>query len=92
MIHDSAPLRVFRISELTRIVAGQLIFTSRESAVNFACTCRCLEEPVLSTLWETQQLMSTLLEVLPKANWDIDGAMDNYTVRGLDLLVEGPNT
>jgi len=91
MIHDGAPLRVFRISELTRVIASQLILTSQESAVNLACTCRCLEEPVLGTLWETQQFLSTLLEVLPKANWDIEGTMGNYTVRGLDLPEGGPS-
>ena len=65
MIHDSAPNRVFKISELTRLIAGQLTLLDPESAVEFACVSRCLEEPVLSTLWETQWSFCTLLEVLP---------------------------
>ena len=81
MIHDSAPLRVFRVSELTRIIASQLVLTSQESAVNLACTCRCLEGPALSALWEIQASLHTLLKVLPKANWHIEGAIGSHTVR-----------
>ena len=91
MTHDNTSIRVFRIGELTRVIASQLILISQASVVNLACTCRCLEEPVLSTLWEIQQSLPTLLKVLPKANWQIDGAMRDYTVRGLYLPVEGPN-
>jgi len=91
MTHDDTPLRVFKISELARVIASQVILISKESAVNLARTCRCLEEPVLSTLWETQELLSTLLKVLPEANWDIGGTTGDNTVRGLDLPVEGLN-
>jgi len=70
MIHDGAPHRVFNISELARVIAHQLILISQESAVNLACASRCLEEPVLSTLWETQHSLSILLEVLPEGTWD----------------------
>ena len=91
MNYDSASFRVFRISELTKLITSQLILISRGSAVNLACTCRCLEEPVLSTLWEIQESLSTLLKVLPGGNWDIDNTMGNSLVRGLDLPVGGPN-
>jgi len=71
MIHDSTPHRVLKISELTRHIASQLVLThSRRSTVNLACACRCLEEPVLSTLWETQWSLITLLRVLPKETWE----------------------
>ena len=71
MIHDSAPHRVLKISELTGHIASQLVLIdSRRSAVNLACACRCLEEPVLSTLWETQSSMITLLSILPKETWE----------------------
>ena len=60
------PHRVFKISELTRPIASQLVLISRQSAVNLACTCRSLEEPMLSTLWETQWSLYTLLEVFPE--------------------------
>ena len=89
MIHDNAPLRVFKISELTRAIASQLVPISRKSVANLACACRCLEEPVLSTLWETQESLSILLEVLPEANLQVDGTVGSYTVRGLDLPVGG---
>ena len=69
MTHDSTPRRVFEIDELTRLIASQLVLISRQSTVNLACTCRSLEEPNLSTLWETQSSMSTLLGVLPKETW-----------------------
>lgn len=69
MIHDSAPHRVFKISELTRLIASQLILISRKSAVSLACASRHLEEPVLSTLWESQRSLHTLLEVLPVESW-----------------------
>ena len=69
--HDTTPHRVFKISELTRLIASQLVLTSRQSAVNLACACRSLEEPVLSTLWETQWSLRTLLEVLPKETWEV---------------------
>jgi len=70
---DNMPHRVFKISELTRVIASHLTPTSSESAVNLACTCRCLEEPVLSTLWETQPSLHTLLRVLPEeTSWDFE--------------------
>jgi len=71
MIHDSTPRRVLKISELTRLIASQLILTnSRKSAVNLACACRSLEEPVLSALWRTQWSLITLLRVLPEETWE----------------------
>jgi len=70
MSHDSASHRVFNISELTRFITGQLIPTSQASGVNLACACRHLEEPVLSTLWETQRSLNALLEVLPGEYWE----------------------
>ena len=69
MNHDNTSHRVFKIGELTRLVASQLVSISQRSAVNLACACRCLEEPVLSTLWETQPLLYTLLMTLPEDTW-----------------------
>jgi len=69
MTHDSTSHRIFKISELTRLIASQLVLISRKSAVNLACACRSLEEPNLSTLWETQSSFFTLLEVLPRETW-----------------------
>ena len=67
MTHDSTPYRVLKISELTRLIASQLVLIGAEkSAVNLACACRSLEEPILSTLWETQPSLYTLLGALPE--------------------------
>ena len=86
MIHNDTPFRVFKISELTRVISSQLILISPKDAVHLACTCRCLEEPVLSTLWETQESLPTLLKALPEAH-RASGAGRNFTVCGLDLLL-----
>lgn len=72
MIRDNTSHRVLRIGELTRLVAGQLILISPKSTASLACTCRCLEEPVLSTLWGTQRSLPTLLKILPEETWGYD--------------------
>ena len=72
MIDGSAPHRVFKIGELTRLIARQLISDSQESAVDLACACRYLEEPVLSTVWETQDSLCILLRILPRDTWEWD--------------------
>jgi len=69
MIHDNTPNC---ICELTRLIASQLVLISRKSTVNIACACRCLEEPVLSTLWETQSALCALPEVPPEETWDFE--------------------
>ena len=86
MTHDSTPLRVFRISELTRIIASQLILTSRESAVNFACTRRCSKNRS-SARYGTQKSLPVLLRMLPKTTWYVDNSGRDCTVCGLDLPV-----
>lgn len=67
MIHGGTPYHVLKISELTRLVASQLALIGAEgSAVNLACVCRSFEEPIFSTLWETQPSLIILLKVLPE--------------------------
>ena len=87
MIDDSAPHRVFEISELTRVIASCLIPICRASTVKLACTCRYLEEPVLSVLWGEQSRLDTLLEVLPEETRDCvySKEVNGLEVRGLDL-------
>jgi len=81
MIRDNTPHRIFGISDLTRLIAGQLVLISQQTAVNLACACRCLEEPVLSTLWETQYGLCTLLGVLPGGVWDVEKpGVNDYVV------------
>jgi hypothetical protein len=69
MTYDSTPSRVFKVSELTRLIASQLVLINQKSAVNLACACRFLEEPVLSILWEVQWSLCVLLQVLPQGTW-----------------------
>ena len=81
MIDDNSPHRIFKISELTRLIASHtLAGTSPTSAVNLACACRYLEEPVLSTLWERQLSFESLLKVLPEANWECDSLVSGEKV------------
>jgi len=68
---ESTPELVFKISELTRVIATHLVLTDNGGgAVNLACASRYLEEPVLSTLWEMQLSLCTLLRVLPRGTWE----------------------
>jgi len=91
MIHDPASHRVFKVDELIRLIARQLV-PSKRSAVNLACASRWLEEPVLSTLWEKQQYLEILLETLPKGTWSRRyTGYGEIVVRGLDLLLEKSN-
>jgi len=85
MIHDNTPNRVFKISELTRLIVNQLVLISQKSAVNLACACRCLEEPVLSELWGTQHELCNLLGVLPGGAWEFGPRVSSYVVCVLDL-------
>ena len=91
MIDDSAPRRVLKIGELTRLISSQLVLISRESAANLACTCRYLKEPVLSTLWETQSSLHILLRTLPRDTWIWDNQTMAKRVRDLNLLSEESN-
>lgn len=84
MIHDSTPSRVLKIGELARLIAGELVITSQQGAVGLACACRCLEEPVLSKLWETQERLNNLLETLPQETWDYERPPSGRVVRDLN--------
>ena len=93
MLDGSASHRVFKISELTSAIASCLVPISRGSAANLARTCRFLEEPALSALWENQSQLETLLEVLPEETRECkySSAFGGLMVRGLDLLFEISN-
>ena len=89
MIHNSAPLHIFKIAELARPIADQLVLSDGRSAANLSCACRCLEDPVLSALWATQPSLYTLLKVLPEGDWHIEDILGRFrAVRGPDLLSE----
>ena len=72
MIEGSTANHVFKISELARVIAGQLALISQKSAVGLAYTCRDLEGPVLSTLWEKQCSFENLMKVLPEGSWNYE--------------------
>ena len=83
--------RIFEISELTRLIASQLVLVSKGSTVNLARSSRYLEEPALSTLWETQSSLCILLEVLPKGTWIWENPVyDTSEVRGANPPSEQP--
>jgi hypothetical protein len=84
--------RVFKINELATDIAVQLVLIGEGSAASPACACRCLEVPVLSTLWEQQEGLRSLLRVLPGAVVEPKRrVVEKDTVRGLDLLFEELN-
>jgi len=90
MLDDSASHRVFKIGELAGAIASQLIPISQKSAVNLACTCRYLEEPVLSALWEEQVLSEALLGILPEGglNQKFRMSKGGWEVSGRDVSLE----
>jgi len=92
IVDDDAPNRVFKIGELARLIASQLVLVSRNSAVNLARTCRHLEEPALSTLWKTQDSLDTLLKALPDVTWVYEyPAVGSSVVRDLDHPLKESN-
>ena len=87
MAHDGTPHCIFKISELARLIASQLISIDRGGVVSLACACQYLEEPVLSALWETQSTLSTLLKVLPEETQESRYPQGICVVCSLDLLL-----
>ena len=59
------PHRIFEIDELARLISCHLVSTHPASAVSLASTCRFLEEPALSSLWELQDSLTALIGVSP---------------------------
>ena len=57
--------RVFEIDELARLLSYHLISVNCGAVVSFARTCKMLEVPALSSLWEQQDSFSVLIGVLP---------------------------
>ena len=90
MTYDTTPHHVFKIGELARLIANQLILISLENVLNLACVCWHLEEPALNTLWEAQESLYTLLKVLPQGTWYIEDGKVPYepVVRHLDLSLD----
>ena len=62
------------VDEIVRLIAHELV-TSRgkQTAVSLACCCKIFEDPVLDTLWETQDRLLPLLKSFPGDVWNDDG-------------------
>lgn len=60
------------VDEIVRLIACQLVSSRGLAiAVALACCCRSFEDPVLDTLWETQNRLDPLLKTLPEDVWDV---------------------
>lgn len=58
----SMPHPIVEISELTQVIADNLLLDGKRGLVSLACTCRALEEQALSTLWSEQPSLRTLVK------------------------------
>jgi hypothetical protein len=62
--------RVLCVDELAMLIATHLVAINPRSAIALAQTCRALEVPALSALWETQADLKPLIVcVLPGDAW-----------------------
>jgi len=65
------------VDEIARLIACELVASRAEAAaVVLACCRKSFEDPVLDTLWETQDRFLPLLKSLPVDVWNEGG----YTV------------
>ena len=62
------------VDEILRLLACQLVASkAKTTAVALACCCKTFEEPVLDTLWETQNQITPLLKCFPQDVWKDGG-------------------
>ena len=62
------------VDEIVRHIAGELVLSAgKAAAVALACCRKSLEDPVLDTLWETQNRLFWLLRTFPDDVWNKDG-------------------
>ena len=62
------------VDEIIRLIAGELVASeAKATAVSFACYCKTFEDPVLDTLWESQDRLLPLLKSLPGDIWSGHG-------------------
>ena len=58
------------VDEIIRLIAFELVTSqAKATAVSFACNSKNFEDPVLDTLWETQDELLPLLKSLPIDIW-----------------------
>ena len=85
--------RVIHVDELATLIATHLVAISPRSTLTLAQSCRALEIPALSTLWEIQHSIKLLIKsVLPAdAYWYTSKARtDRFFVVGHFLVPLGP--
>lgn len=82
------PHPIIEIDELLGLVIDELVETSPQTAVRLALTCRSLEEPTLSSLWEQQHSLINLVKVLPNHTWVQDEHDIESIVSGCEFLVD----
>lgn len=60
---------IFKLDEIIRLVVGELVNSdSNSAALSLACSCRCLSDPVLDTMWEEGQTdLVKLLKTFPSS-------------------------
>ena len=80
------------VDEIVRFIAHEVVVSNAKgTAVSLACCHKSLEDPVLDTLWESQDWLTTLLECLPRDVWNEDGctvsALTTYVSCSLNCLV-----
>lgn len=62
------------VDEIVRLIACELVESKEKAtAVALACCRKDFEDPVLDTLWETQEKLLPLLRCLPGDVWNGDG-------------------
>lgn len=61
------------VDEILRIIACELTASkAKATAAALACCCKSFEDPILDTLWETQDRLLPLLKSFPGEVWDGD--------------------
>jgi len=74
------------VDEIVRLIACELVASeAKATAVALACCCKSFEDPVLDTLWKTQEFLTLLLGSLPGDVWNEDED-------GLGCKVRAPTT
>jgi len=55
------------VDEILRLLACELVTSgAKTGAVALACCCKSFEDPVLDTLWKTQDRLTPLLNCFPQ--------------------------
>ena len=65
--------RCLHVDEIVRLIASELVTSEgKGTAVSLACCCKSFEDPVLDTLWATQDQLLPLLKSFPGDVWNED--------------------